>query len=257
MPAIKLLDSEHKKENFTFPFFILLDEANLSPMEHYWADFMKVCDSDNNQFINIGEQTNCVISKTLRFFATINYDTTTESLSPRLLDRAWIINIDGDITLFDETADQEVAYQDKIIGYSNFQKFFGADIILTDDIIQQQIPDTIKVKLRNVFEKFSKFICISPRVQKAILKYYYVAKTNNLFKPVDDNPVDYTILDYSISQKILPLINVFDGLNDTLKALLEDILNNEITESEMPKSHIILKQIIEKGYNGYYNYFNR
>lgn len=42
--GLKILDMENKSDASRFPFLILLDEANLSPMEYYWADFMNVCD---------------------------------------------------------------------------------------------------------------------------------------------------------------------------------------------------------------------
>ncbi len=36
---------------------ILLDEANLSPMEYYWADFMNICDDiDYTSIINLPNQ---------------------------------------------------------------------------------------------------------------------------------------------------------------------------------------------------------
>ena len=77
-----------------FPYIILLDEANLSPMEYYWADFMRAADkNDDDILINIGLEEDVYIPKTLHFLATINNDQTTEQLSPRLIDRAWIIKL--------------------------------------------------------------------------------------------------------------------------------------------------------------------
>lgn len=37
------------------PMLLILDEANLSPMEYYWADFMAVCDSTVPISIDLGE----------------------------------------------------------------------------------------------------------------------------------------------------------------------------------------------------------
>lgn len=82
------------------PFILALDEANLSPMEYYWADFMAACDNriavgDGSDgavaakpvHIDIGGES-VEVTGVLRFLATINNDHTTEKLSPRLLDRA-------------------------------------------------------------------------------------------------------------------------------------------------------------------------
>lgn len=38
------LSKERESGLEKLPFVVLLDEANLSPMEYYWADFMNVCD---------------------------------------------------------------------------------------------------------------------------------------------------------------------------------------------------------------------
>ena len=42
--ALHQLNIEKRENLSKFPFFILLDEANLSPMEYYWADFMNICE---------------------------------------------------------------------------------------------------------------------------------------------------------------------------------------------------------------------
>lgn len=249
--ALKLLDDEASTQIVDYPFFILLDEANLSPMEHYWADFMKVCDSDNNQMINIGEANNCRIAKTLRFLATINYDTTTEVLSPRLLDRAWIIDLDSDID-FDNLSDTEIEPIESIVSYSDFVRFFGADFKLTEER-EQEISDDIKSKLNRIYEICSRFISVSPRVRKAVLKYYFIAKENNLF---DESENNYVALDYAVAQKVLPLINVFDGYENKLIKDLEE-LEKLFPNKTWPKCNAIMQQIINKSYNGYYNYFNR
>ena len=253
--ALKCLDSEVKENNYTFPFFILLDEANLSSMEHYWADFMKVCDFDNNQFINIGEQTNCQISKTLRFLATINYDTTTETLSPRLLDRAWIIDVDSDVD-YDNITDKQMDYSEAIVSYSDLEKYFGAGKILSDEIINK-ISDDTKMNLNSIYDKFSNFIILSPRVRKAVLKYYYFATSNNIFEKQSDGiSTDTIALDYAVSQKVLPLIREFDNDNGIVKKSLEE-LEKQFKTLRMNKCTAIIRQILNNGYNGYYNYFNR
>ena len=51
--GLMILNEERQESRF--PYIILLDEANLSPIEYYWADFMRAADSnENNVFINIG-----------------------------------------------------------------------------------------------------------------------------------------------------------------------------------------------------------
>ena len=43
--ALRVLDNE--KDNSSFPMLVLLDEANLSPIEYYWAEFMRIADRES------------------------------------------------------------------------------------------------------------------------------------------------------------------------------------------------------------------
>ena len=53
---------------------------------------MNICDDlGSHSKVNLGEDYVFGIPETLHFVATINNDHTTETLSPRLIDRAWII----------------------------------------------------------------------------------------------------------------------------------------------------------------------
>lgn len=83
--ALNRLHIEQNSGLNKFPFIILLDEANLSPMEYYWADFMYICDDTGKKHqINLGDNNILAIPDTLHFVATINNDHTTETLSPPL-----------------------------------------------------------------------------------------------------------------------------------------------------------------------------
>ena len=63
-------------------------------MEYYWSDFMNICDDlGPHSKVNLGEEHVFGIPETLHFVATINNDHTTETLSPRLIDRAWVITL--------------------------------------------------------------------------------------------------------------------------------------------------------------------
>ena len=92
--ALQILSLEKELDAIKYPMYVLLDEANLSPMEYYWADFMSLCDDlDENSVVNLGGDNIFNITDNFRFMATINNDHTTENLSPRLIDRAWIITL--------------------------------------------------------------------------------------------------------------------------------------------------------------------
>lgn len=65
-------------------------------MEYYWSNFIKLADDDarKNTPLVLNGTDKYRIPDWFKFLATINNDQTTESLSPRLLDRAWVITLD-------------------------------------------------------------------------------------------------------------------------------------------------------------------
>lgn len=252
--AFARMDEENKKGNNYFPFLILLDEANLSSMEHYWAEFMNVCDLDKtNRKINLCEDYNFDISDTLRFLATINYDHTTEILSPRLIDRAWIILLNSSSNNIDDidVDDYEIKGDLPMISFKDFQNIFGANKKLNKETKGDSLEPEISDKLSEIYELYSEEgISISPRIVKMIKKYCIVGK--NLF---DDSDNIYVALDYAIAQKILPLIN---GYGDSYKKFLIK-LQEKCGKGSMPKCNDIIKNIIRNGDKSmqYYQFFAR
>lgn len=221
--SLMILNEE--KDNSLFPYLVLLDEANLSPMEYYWSDFMQIADKcDNSEsYINIGLENDIYIPDTLRFVATINNDQTTETLSPRLLDRAWIIKLpDSDIK-------EDIPQPAKKVFWNDLYETFG------------KVPDgeikTVKL-LDQIFKLFQSFgMAVSPRIK--ISMYHYIAVALGVMEGV--NP-EIIAVDYAVMQRLLPKINghmklykeFFDKLIficntyhlDMTKKALEEMKNN-------------------------------
>ena len=247
--VFNILNYEYKKNINDFPYFILLDEANLSPMEYYWADFMNVCDIDkDDRRINLGEDYIYNIPKTLRFLATINYDHTTEVLSPRHIDRAWIVLLDysyDDSIFYDE--DSNVEENDEIVTFEDIEKYFS------DNFKNNEIPDSIIESLDEICREFNKNnICISPRIRKIIYKYL---KTGvSIFEKSKTTSSEYVALDYAVAQKILPKI---DGQGENYEKFLQSLLGL-FENNKMTKCMTILKRIIENGNSNmqYYQFFS-
>ena len=95
-----LVDGEGLEDNANLR-LVLLDEANLSPIEHYFSAFISLFDKEGKgRPIDTGftdsehRYLHPARNNTLRFIATINNDSTTEPISARLLDRAPVISMD-------------------------------------------------------------------------------------------------------------------------------------------------------------------
>jgi 5-methylcytosine-specific restriction protein B len=96
--ALDLIIESAKKENQHKPYFMILDEMNLSHVERYFADFLSVMESDNE--INLysgslrkdleGNEIPKEIFWSINLFiiGTVNIDETTYMFSPKVLDRA-------------------------------------------------------------------------------------------------------------------------------------------------------------------------
>src|SRR5690606_5460684 len=75
------------------PYFLILDEMNLSHVERYFADFLSAMESKEKIPLHSGEIENGVparleIPDNLFIVGTVNIDETTNMFSPKVLDRA-------------------------------------------------------------------------------------------------------------------------------------------------------------------------
>jgi 5-methylcytosine-specific restriction protein B len=105
-----LIENDYKKDEYGVlkliieanansdkPYFLILDEMNLSHVERYFADFLSVMESKSKISLHSGsEEWNNVPSeigfpKNLFIIGTVNIDETTYMFSPKVLDRANVI----------------------------------------------------------------------------------------------------------------------------------------------------------------------
>ncbi len=236
--ALRLLDIE--KDESKYPFFIMLDEANLSPIEYYWADFMRLTDrsSINDSYVNIGIEQELYIPETLRFVATINTDQTTESLSPRLIDRACIIKLPKvePKNISDTTSASE------IITWDSFYHAFSKDTQL-NPITQKAIKEIYKL-----FGDYGMYV--SPRIERCIERYVKTAQ--NIMEDEADALAREKALDFAVVQKLLPKINgyysTYERFFDTLKQLCKEY-NLNMTEEAV--NRIVDSQERNMGYCQY------
>jgi len=96
--VLDLLIEANKEENQNKPFFLILDEMNLSYVERYFADFLSAMES--HQAIKLWKKDSAckddtpesiLLPQNLFIIGTINVDETTYMFSPKVLDRANVI----------------------------------------------------------------------------------------------------------------------------------------------------------------------
>lgn len=221
--------------------YIVLDEANLSPIEHYWSMFINDTDRDCDFEIDLGHGGLIKHQNAIRFIGTINNDHTTEKISPRILDRVNIIYFKPEEVHLSEISK---IVEELCVSKSTINNFFEPE---TDQLGEIRFKDQydqyweIKKLLKDKIG-----ICLSPRIDKAMERYCKVA---NIYM----NDHKFRPLDYFIAQRILPLINygTKDSLDD-LKSLIADMKLSKSVSLE------IVDQIILQGGKEYatYDYFS-
>ncbi len=90
-PAYELIKkAQDDSEN---PYFLILDEMNLSHVERYFADFLSAIESGEEIPLYGGDET-LKLPENLFIIGTVNVDETTYMFSPKVLDRANTIEFD-------------------------------------------------------------------------------------------------------------------------------------------------------------------
>ncbi|NRP95860.1 AAA domain (dynein-related subfamily) [Marinobacterium sp. xm-g-59] len=226
---------------------VLLDEANLSPMEHYWSDFIGMCDREGrSRPIDTGrpeeDLRNLVVPRNVRFIATINNDSTTERLSPRLIDRVPVISLDQN---FSENSGYSSGVKlEGAIDYDLFEEFFTDENPELSSALDKKLKDIINI-LSDRDPAYGTPISISHRKYTAIENYYSSAVKHDL---MDSS----SAFDFAISQHILPHI---EGYGSKFRTRIIK-LQTEIGAS-YPRSNKHLERILARGNDitGTYTFF--
>ncbi|MBJ8423639.1 hypothetical protein I6M74_17295 [Acinetobacter bereziniae] len=242
-----------KDENKIFNDFlkiVLLDEANLSSIEHYWSDFLSICDNFENKSIDLGipdkDSRFLELPSSLRFIATINNDSTVEPLSERLLDRAAIITLNNDHINDDFISNNLV---DGAVPYNLLKESFTINI-QDNDIDNSDFSFSIVSNIINELKTDNikgGQIQVSSRKINTIKNYIKIANDvgfENHLSPAD----------YAISQHILPKIK---GHGPSLKLRLENILKI-LKDNDLKNSQKILTNILNNGnsFTDSFDFFN-
>ena len=245
--AFDKMDKEYGCDQSSIaPFVILLDEANLSPLEHYWAAFLRNCDftSVSNRSIALGGNKSFKLPEHLRFLATVNFDHTTEELSPRFLDRSWVIMLEP--SRIDDEADEDIENIEDMVSFGAIMEAF---CVGENDVIDEAIQNKWN-SIQKIFRERS--LQIMPRNLKMVKNYCAVGCR---CMERDTPATKLAPLDYAFSQKILPTIN---GTGENYRLLIEDLMK-ECTVQNMPISakHLERMKRVAENNMGFYQFFSR
>ena len=237
--------SDEKDSKASAMAYVLLDEANLSPIEHYWSTFMGMTDGRRND-LHLGD-TVVRIPDHLRFVATINYDSTTELLSQRVVDRAPIILIENDDFDGDdlEPINQISNASSLPLSASTMEELFGN--VETEPELQSDERvafERIRSILRNTDQTLGQPVLISHRKINAIQQF--CAKAGGIMN-ID---TELLALDLAVVQHVLPLVR---GTGSGFAKRL-GLLQRELEDKGMSLSAKRVTAMISKGAYELHNY---
>jgi len=244
--ALTILDGEcRRRAEEIAPFFMLLDEANLSPLEHYWAAFLRICDFDSASMrtVNMGGQSILQVPNHLRFMATVNFDHTTEELSPRFIDRSWIITLSPEDINTNPVSLSEGGPA-KIVAFPSLMKAFSPK--------DQKFDPTILEEWNAIQMIFSSHkMPIFPRNLKMVRNYFQVA-----FSCMDTSREEnrFAPLDYAVSQKILPTLN---GTGEKYGSLVDALLTRCSGKLPLCERHLLRIREAAENNLGFYQFFTK
>ncbi len=230
------------------PYFILLDEANLSPIEHYWAAFFRNCDFNllGKRSISLGGNANWALPEHLRFLATVNFDHTTEELSARFLDRSWVITLEPTSVQMD--IEEMPDHDEAMVSFGSLKRAFVPQG-------NERIDDALLNKWQVIQDIFASDACampIRPRNLKMVYNYCAIAAS---CMERNSPSTKFAPLDFAVAQKILPTIN---GSGERYMTLVDELLK-ECSKQSMPLCYRHLKRIQRNGGAdlGFYQFFAR
>lgn len=190
------------------PYFLILDEMNLSHVERYFADFLSVMESkDDISLYAEGTVENDIPAKlslpsNLFIIGTVNIDETTYMFSPKVLDRANTIEFrvtKDNIEAFfknqkeldmDKLNTQGTSMAQSFLELAENKKFQGQDLTITHGV------------LINFFEQL-KLIGAEFGYRSAM----EITRLINQLTVIDSELTDDEKLDIAIMQKLLPKLH--------------------------------------------------
>ncbi len=225
------------------PYFLILDEMNLSHVERYFADFLSVMESKSKISLHYGnEKWNGVpaeigFPKNLFTIGTVNIDETTYMFSPKVLDRANVIE-------FRVTAEEMGSYlkSNFTIDLANLE---GHGANMAGSFVQIAKDNSLEAK--ETEELNSTLMSFFSELKKTGAEFGYRSASEILRFAAVVNKIESTwsmseIIDAAIMQKLLPKVH---GSRRKLSPVLETLgalcLHNKLKEGEKIENYLYPK----------------
>ena len=236
--VLDLLIEANKPENQKKPYFLILDEMNLSHVERYFADFLSAMESGEPIPIHPQEgkwpaeiPAELTIPENVFIIGTVNIDETTYMFSPKVLDRAQVIEFHvtaEQINQFLENPSKPNLNELKGKGASSAQQFLS--LARDKRELKESDKQTIQSILAEFFNELKKtgaefgYRTALEITSLAAVLLHLTEKDGNRWE-LDE------VVDVAVAQKLLPKLHGSrKKLEPTLDALAELCLKDAVEE---------------------------
>jgi len=243
---IRAKQNIENKEEATKPYFLILDEMNLSHVERYFADFLSTMESGDkiplhkikDELLDIPPSIN--LPKNLFIIGTVNIDETTYMFSPKVLDRANTIEFrltESDLEDF-ITSDIKLDMELLKAQGANMSESFMSIALQESDKNLKPVADDLKLFFSELKKSGAEF---GFRTAGEIGRLMYMLKE---LDETGDNLLDIAIMQKLLPKlhgsrnkltKVLPILGGF-CLSDSSKIkedYLDKFVSNSLTEVEL------------------------
>lgn len=207
--VLDLLIEASRPENVNKPYFLILDEMNMSYVERYFADFLSSMESNesislwNGDTMNDDTPQSIKLSDNLFIIGTINVDETTYMFSPKVLDRANVIEF-------------KISSEDMKSFLSNMKEI---DCFGIEGKVAEMGADFVELARKKDFEKDD----------------VVISTLNNFF---DDLKAVNAEFGYRSATEIFRFISFAKNNDDTVnKMSINEIIDAAIVQKLLPKLH--------------------
>ena len=229
--VLELMLTASKIENQDKPYFLVLDEMNLSHVERYFADFLSIMESEDSIKLYTGAERKSTndteipqtISwpKNLFIIGTVNIDETTYMFSPKVLDRANVIEFK-----LDEDDLKSFLAEPKKVDLSQLTSE-GAAMASSFITLSKQNDTASNEVLNETLVEFFKEL----KMIGAEFGYRTAFEIHLLFaqfSKIDSSLSDEDKIDFAVMQKLLPKLHgsrskIVKSLEALIRLCLEDV----------------------------------
>jgi len=225
------------------PFFLILDEMNLSHVERYFADFLSAMESNEPIFLHSGNEDHNGIPPSIKLpdnlfiIGTVNIDETTYMFSPKVLDRANVIEFRVELSEM-----QGFLTGHKIL---DFDSLVGKGLSMAQDFLatsrnknltpplDKNVTDDLLVFFNELKKVGAEF---GYRTASEILRF--VAITNQL----NNHWTKDQIFDAAIMQKLLPKLH---GSRRKLEGVLKSLAELCLVDKSLSADFLNPKKVVD------------